>query len=542
MARNAAAQAGARDRQAPSPHHPSRRRGRLARPGRLLAAACALTLPVALFAPVSAAAAAPVGQGFTVTASDLDFILKQIKIAEHHAEYQANPPAPLTGPCDGLKGTGPDQVPSVLIGLGLRTVDGSCNNLQPGQERFGAADETFPRLTTASFRPAESSTLFGPDSGPTSYAQKSGNVFDTQPRLISNLIVDQTSSNPAAVAAARFPVRTQGNEGVVPCTTEPSTPGGTDGQPTGCVPAHQTLFIPNVTTDVGLSPPYNSLFTIFGQFFDHGLDKVTNGGNGTVFVPLKDDDPLIAGPDHVLGNGDDLDPSKRFMVLTRATWSPGPDGIVGNADDTHEGINTDSPWVDLSQAYASHPSHQVFLREYALDVNSHPQSTGKLLSNADGAMATWGDVKKQSAEKLGLLLADGDVANIPMLAADAYGNLIPGPNGLAAVRDHRGAGRGQPRQPRSGSCERATHRHRIPQRHRAQRGSQRRSGPRRRGWYQPHPGRLHRRTVSVLRRRAARPARDRRRRSRQREHRPDVDPYRVRARAQPAHRVHGDRA
>ncbi len=45
-------------------------------------------------------------------------------------------------------------------------------------------------------------------------------------------------------------------------------------------PQHETLFIPNVTTDVGLSPPFNSLFTIFGQFFDHGLDKITNGGNG----------------------------------------------------------------------------------------------------------------------------------------------------------------------------------------------------------------------------------------------------------------------
>ncbi len=69
----------------------------------------------------------------------------------------------------------------------------------------------------------------------------------------------------------------------------------------GCVPSHQTLFIPNVTTDVGLSPPYNSLFTLFGQFFDHGVDQTVKGG-GTVFVPLKADDPLIAGPDHILGN------------------------------------------------------------------------------------------------------------------------------------------------------------------------------------------------------------------------------------------------
>ena len=369
--------------------------------------------------------AAPVGQGFTVTASDVSYILDQIKIAEHHAGL-----ATPADPCAGLLGTGPNQVPSPLIALGLRTIDGSCNNLQPGQEKFGAADQTFPRLTNPDFRTAESNPpLFGPPRPTTSYAQTSGSVFDTQPRLISNLIVDQTATNPAAIAAAGTPVRTQGNAGVVPCADETVNPP----LPLGCTPAGQTLFIPNVTTDVGLSPPYNSLFTIFGQFFDHGLDKVTNGGSGTVFVPLRSDDPLIAGHDHILGNADDLPANLQFMVLTRATnvAGPGADGILGTADDTtHEALNTDSPWVDLSQAYTSHPSHQVFLREYAMDVNNHPQSTGRLLSSADGSMANWGDVKLQTASKLGLQLVDNDVSNIPMIAADPYGNFIPGPNGL----------------------------------------------------------------------------------------------------------------
>ena len=74
-----------------------------------------------------------------------------------------------------------------------------------------------------------------------------------------------------------------------------------EGVPAGCVPAGETLFIPNVTTDVGLSPPYNSWFTLFGQFFDHGIDQTVKGG-GTVIVPLKADDPLIAGPDRIPGN------------------------------------------------------------------------------------------------------------------------------------------------------------------------------------------------------------------------------------------------
>ena len=50
--------------------------------------------------------------------------------------------------------------------------------------------------------------------------------------------------------------------------------------------SHNTLFIPNVTTDVGLSPPYNSMFTLFGQFFDHGVDQTVKSG-ATVFVPAQ---------------------------------------------------------------------------------------------------------------------------------------------------------------------------------------------------------------------------------------------------------------
>src|SRR5205085_5336508 len=268
-----------------------------------------------------------VGSGFTVTPGDLAFILKQIKIAEHHA-------ATLTpaNPCGTLVGPGPDQIPDALTSYGLRTTDGSCNNLLPGREKFAAADVPFPRLAGSPvFRNAEGApaNLFGPGSPAipsSSYAQKKGFVFDSQPRLISNLIVDQTSTNPAAVAAAAFPVRTQGNPGLFPCTVDPD-PTATPpvlGSPANCVPSHKTLFIPNVTTDVGLSPPYNSLFTFFGQFFDHGVDQTVKSG-GTVFVPLHEDDPLIAGPDHARVNDNDQPPSRRFMVLTRAQYQPGPD-------------------------------------------------------------------------------------------------------------------------------------------------------------------------------------------------------------------------
>ena len=394
----------------------------LSRAGRATRAVASFVLSAAmvsggLAAPASVAALAPVGQGFTVSPADLAFILRQIKIAEAHVANTIG----STDPCGALVGPGPDQIASPLVSEGLRTVDGTCNNLLPGQETFGAADRAFPRLTTPVFGAAEDASAFG---GPvsSSYAQTSGNVADSEPRTISNLIVDQTSTNPAAVAAAGFPIRSQGNEGVVPCTTEPKTPGGTDGLPIGCVPAHVTLDIPNVTTDVGLSPPFNSLFTIFGQFFDHGLDKITNGGSGLVFVPLKADDPLITlGPDGIPGNGDKVPANQAFMLLTRGSIVTGPDGHRSSP-------NTDTPFVDQSQTYTSHASHQVFLREYVNNSVGKPVATGKFLSSADGGLATWAMIKAQAATLLGLQLVDVDVNNIPMIAADAYGKFIPGPD------------------------------------------------------------------------------------------------------------------
>ncbi len=392
----------------------------------MLAVASVVMATLGTGALVSPAAGAPVGSGFTVNEADIAFILNQIKIAERHSATYDDIP---NDPCGTLVGPGPAQVPDRLTTYGLRTVDGSCNNLFPGRETYAAADQVFPRLTEPDFRSAENVPQgFGPP-GPSTYLG-SGNVFDSQPRVASNLIVDQTSTNPAAVIAALNPVRSQsGDPSAVPCTTEPTDPQDpTSGLPAGCTPAHQTLFIPNITTDVGLSPPYNSWFTFFGQFFDHGVDQTVKSGSA-VFVPMRADDPLIAGPDHIAGNADDLPARQRFMVLTRAQNQGG-----GQQDAT----NTDSPWVDQSQTYTSHSSHQVFLREYQL-VGGRPVSTGMLLGglpagetytgSPDGrdGLSTWASTKKQAAQKLGLLLEDKDVLNVPMLAADPYGNFIPGP-------------------------------------------------------------------------------------------------------------------
>ena len=308
--------------------------------------------------------------------SDLDFILAQIRIAEAHA---AGSRSPLAGA-------------ERARGCGLRTVDGSFNNLVTfggaDQSEFGAADNVFPRLVDPVFRDADnvSIDLDGPGGQSVEtrprYDQTSDFVFDASPRTISNLIVDQTSQQPGGrrdrrqcrTAASAGTADDVLNDGVSIVRTRP----GLDGV-LGTADDIADFSFENVAPDAGLSAPFNAWFMFFGQFFDHGLDLVTKGGSGTVFIPLQPDDPLVTlGPDGAPNTGDEVPPETQFMVLTRATNLPGPDGVLGTADDIHENTNTTSPFVDQNQTYTSHPSHQVFLRAYALGADG-PLTTGKLI-------------------------------------------------------------------------------------------------------------------------------------------------------------------
>ncbi len=360
------------------PDRPSRRRS--------AAAVAALAVVGGLLSPLATApaAAAPVGQGFNLNASDLRYILKQIKIAENHVANTTS----ATGPCGAMLGSGADQIPDNGVGVtlpwGLRTISGICNNIEVDQADYGRADRAFPRLVPRKLRSAESGDPDGPGpapNGPTTYQQTSGTVINSQIRTVSNLVVDQTETNPAAVAA--------GGE-------NPEVDARTG-----------SILIPNVATDTGLSAPYNSWFTLFGQFFDHGLDLVNKGGNGTVLIPLKTDDPR-----YVPGS------PTNFMVLTRATQTA--DG---------EAMNQTSPFVDQSQTYTSHPSHQVFLREYEL-VADRPESTGRLITGTGDGMADWTTIKAQAETMLGIRLVDTDVTRVPLLDTDAYGRFTRGPNGF----------------------------------------------------------------------------------------------------------------
>jgi Ca2+-binding RTX toxin-like protein len=368
----------------------------------------------------------------TFSRGDLEHILNQILMAE-----AGQPPL------------------NPHLASGLREVGGTNNNSVPGQTDFGAADRVMPRVSTPIFQTVTiniDGTMFDPNPGiagdtlTTSYAQTAVNsainpatnpigagwVVDAAPRLISNLIVDQSANNPAAVQTAQEFADQLGDGYTVLVTNQD--------------PASTTLFIGNITPDAGLSAPFNSWMTLFGQFFDHGLDLVGKGGSGTVFIPLLPDDPLIThGADGIAGTGDEItNPAQQFMVMTRATNLPGPDGKLGTADDIHENKNSITPFVDQNQTYASHPSHQVFLREYIQGIDGQLHSTGRMLGRASGhdgilgnaddnsSMATWADVKA-NALKLGIILGDFDVGTVPLLATDAYGNFLKGANGFAQL-------------------------------------------------------------------------------------------------------------
>jgi Ca2+-binding RTX toxin-like protein len=346
---------------------------------------------------------------FTVTLADLNKILEQIKIAEVHA---------TTGVLANLDGT----PISPLLPAGLRTVDGTYNNLLPGRSTSGAADQVMPRLLNPVFLNDQDGDTMPLGPGNTVVNTDYGthtNVVDADPRTISNLISDQTLNNFSAIfKALELAGSTDPMADAATILAEPMATRVALAESKGLdISSNGTITIENLSPDIGLSPSFNGWMTMFGQFFDHGLDLIPKGGNGTVYIPLQPDDPLY----------NPATPHLNFMALTRAATvtTSGADGIMGTADDqTHETINTTTPFIDQNQTYTSNASHQVFLREYVM-VEGRPVATGHILDGANGGIANWAEVKAQARDLLGIELVDTDVLNVPLLRTDPYGKFIP---------------------------------------------------------------------------------------------------------------------
>ena len=158
-----------------------------------------------------------------------------------------------------------------------------------------------------------------------------------------------------------------------------------------------------------MSAPFNSWFTFFGQFFDHGLDLVTKGGNG-IQSSFRCSPMIRCSTPGPMALRTRRTTPPNFMVETRATMLPGPDGILGTADDIHETAKHHRRRLSIrTRPTPRSPSHQVFLRAYAIGADGEPHATGKLITNRDlgadgsfggrddvdlGGMATWADASR----------------------------------------------------------------------------------------------------------------------------------------------------
>ncbi len=82
----------------------------------------------------------------------------------------------------------------------------------------------------------------------------------------------------------------------------------------------------------------------------------------------------------------------------------------------------------LPSVYAAGPADTGRLIE-----NRNLGADGRFGTNDDiltGGMSTWGVAKAQARDLLGIQLNDKDALDLPLVATDAYGNFIPGPNGF----------------------------------------------------------------------------------------------------------------
>lgn len=326
--------------------------------------------------------------------SDIDFALAQVL-------FGANP-APGTDP---------------FTTLGIRNVDGSNNNLlnqtlvdQFGNTvsttTYGVKDQPFIYSTTKVFRVDAAGNVYttlaspipqGPSSfdfttnytfGPTPPANP--NIVDAAPRLISNLIASDNTINPIT------------NTRLSP--NPAATPANSIGNP-----GDPAIFV----------TPFNSLFTTFGQFFDHGLDFINKGGAGTVLIEI------LPGDSRYSPGG------FNFMPLTRASRD-----AQGNI------INSTAPLVDLQQDYGSDPSVRLLLSEFSISAGV-VTLTGHLLDGAAGGLPTWADIKANAA-RLGITLTDADIGNAPSITFEVGAGpfTFNGQTG-AWVRSAPGAGTGQ---------------------------------------------------------------------------------------------------
>jgi len=171
--------------------------------------------------------------------------------------------------------------------------------------------------------------------------------------------------------------------------------------------------------------PVNGWFALFGQFFDHGLDFIGKGADGTkITINLAPDDPMYGVIDPTSGM-----PATK-IVISRANIS----GFT--ADGTPQWVNHTSPFIDQSQTYGSNQEVTNLLREWVLDPVTGAYKMGSRMLDGHQTIEwtnAWGEVTRETLPTLNELrqavLATGrdaltwdDVLDLRM--RDAHGKLI----------------------------------------------------------------------------------------------------------------------
>ncbi len=323
------------------------------------------------------------------------------------------------------------QLVNALDPGGLREVTGANNNLvgydiltgTPGPyTNYGTSDTPFLRLSQAYYNPDGPSGAYqyGVDhNGDNVVTAADNSVTDASPRTASLLIsTADPNLNPAAAEAVRDYYGLAASDPLPNFNTIGSDP-----------------LIPNAGVLGG--GKFNGFLVAFGQFFDHGLDFIQKGGNGTIAIPIAQGDPLWvdpSSPEYIAG-------VSNLMRISRASLAnPVTDfDLSGNLLPGVTPIynNNTAMMIDQSQTYGSHPSVNAFLREYT----DNGTVTGRVLAghaelgpqeNAGDTiyskgLATWADLKL-NALRIGVILTDQDVNNAPALRVDATGKLLFAPN------------------------------------------------------------------------------------------------------------------
>jgi len=295
--------------------------------------------------------------------------------------------------------------------FGLRNVQGLFNNLSnPDAQAWGAEFVPFARLSNADYSHYLSTNTAGATVDLSSqYANPFTTVYDAAPRMISQLVDSYDAMNRVDAASGGTTITDHLIYQITDLATGLPKVGGYDatGTPVAGGLYFKEDFIRNLNTLPG-DPILTGLHTLFGQFFDHGLDFLGKGGNTTagvsskVVIQLSPSDPLY-DPAHgvtsltisraTVNNPQAAGPDGKFRTADDIQ-SPGADGVYGTADDVigpanPEYDNHTSPFIDQSQTYGSDDTTTSLLREWVVDPVSGKYAPGMRLFDGSTLEQAW---------------------------------------------------------------------------------------------------------------------------------------------------------